>query len=76
MRDTPMGWSMGDARPSIGDVCLGDAFNESIQIVFIIWESQMASLLVYKIYGNFDFREWFCGSDRLATADPWKYTDA
>ena len=32
--------------PSIGDLCLGDAFNQSIQIAFTIWDPQMASLLV------------------------------
>ena len=31
MRDTPMRWSMGD-------VYLGDAFNQSIQIAFTIWD--------------------------------------
>jgi hypothetical protein len=47
--------------PPIEDIYLGNAINESTQIVFTIWESQMASLIVYEIYGNFDFREWFCG---------------
>ena len=31
MRDTPMRWSMGD-------VYLGDTFNQSIQIAFTIWD--------------------------------------
>ena len=32
--------------PSVEDVCLGDAFNQSIQIAFTIWDPQMVSLLV------------------------------
>jgi len=55
-RDTPMRWSMGD-------VCLGDAFNRPIQVAFAIWDPQMASLLVtakLKFLGGPLLRSTFC----------------
>jgi hypothetical protein len=32
--------------PSIGDICLEDTFNQSIQIAFTLWDPQMASLVL------------------------------
>jgi hypothetical protein len=55
MRDAPYGRhayemvyrrSKPIKRSSIGDLCLRDAINQSIQIALTIWDPQMASLLV------------------------------
>ena len=32
-------------------MCLEDTFNQSIQIAFTIWDSQMTSLLVMVMFG-------------------------